>query len=175
MNRFLILLLILLWSLAYSWFWNCHRKPYCYSGTEASLDHNLNTDSIASPAVDSAQMTAEEQILFKPLDVYFVSGQAGILHTPEVDTFLVTAKKYLNRNSEKQLLITGHTDSDGAEDSNQKLSEIRAGKVKDLLAKEGIRAGQMAIEGKGEKEPIASNTTDEGKAKNRRATIRLKN
>ena len=177
MNRLLILLLILLWSLAYSWFWNCHRKPYCYSGTVVSLDNTPVIDSVATPAsqsADTVQLTPEEQILFKPLDVYFVSGQTGILHTPEVDTFLVTAKRYLAKYPEKQLLITGHTDGDGAEEANQKLSEIRASKVKGLLTTEGISATQMATEGKGEKEPIASNETNEGKAKNRRATIRLK-
>ncbi|RYU95708.1 OmpA family protein [Emticicia agri] len=177
MNRLLILLLILLWSLAYSWFWNCHRKPYCYSGTVVSLDNTPVIDSVDTPASqspDTVQLTPEEQILFKPLDVYFVSGQTGILHTPEVDTFLVTAKRYLAKYPEKQLLITGHTDGDGAEDANQKLSEIRATKVKSLLTTEGISATQMATEGKGEKEPIASNETNEGKAKNRRATIRLK-
>ena len=177
MNRFLILLLILLWSLAYSWFWNCNRKPYCYSGTAVSLDTPPVKDSTivaSSPQADTIQRTVEEQILFKALDVYFISGQSGILHTPEVDTFLVTAKRYLARYPEKQLLITGHTDGDGSEESNQKLSEIRADKVKSLLTTDGIKAAQMTTEGKGEKEPIASNETTEGKAKNRRATIRLK-
>jgi OOP family OmpA-OmpF porin len=177
MNRLLILLLILLWSLGYSWFWNCHRKPYCYSGTEVSLDHSVVTDSSATPLnqpSDTVQLTTEEQILFKPLEVYFVPGQTGILHTPDVDTFLITAKRYLAKYPEKQLLITGHTDGDGADEANQKLSEIRADKVKSLLVTEGIKANQMTTEGKGEKEPIASNDTNEGRAKNRRATIRLK-
>jgi outer membrane protein OmpA-like peptidoglycan-associated protein len=177
MNRFLILLLILLWSLAYSWFWNCHRKPYCYSGTVVSLDNTALVDSVAVPPnqpTDTVQLTAEEQILFKPIDVYFVSGQTGILHTPEVDTFLVTAKKYLVKYPEKQLLITGHTDSDGSDESNQKLSVIRADKVKGLLSTEGVKSNQMITEGKGEKEPLASNDTNEGKSKNRRATVRLK-
>ena len=178
MNRLLILLLILLWSLGYSWFWNCHRKPYCYSGTVVSLDNTPVMDSTAVPAnqpADTLQLTPEEQILFKPLDVYFISGQTAIQHTADVDTFLMTAKRYLSKYPEKELLITGHTDSDGGDETNQRLSEIRANKVKSLLSAEGIKLTQMTIEGKGEKEPIASNDTDEGKAKNRRATIRLKN
>lgn len=173
MNRLLILLLILLWSLAYSWFWNCHRKPYCYSGTGVSLEHDSVAVSSNQPA-DTVPLTAEEQILFTPLDVYFVSGQTSILHAPDVDTFLITAKRYLTKYPEKQLLITGHTDSDGSDELNQGLSETRAGKVKELLVKDGIKTTQMVTEGKGEKEPIATNDTNEGKAKNRRATIRLK-
>jgi OOP family OmpA-OmpF porin len=134
-------------------------------------------DSVAISAnepADTVQLTAEEQILFKPLDVYFVSGQTSILHTPEVDTFLVTAKRYLAKYANKQLLIIGHTDNTGTDESNQKLSELRAGKLKSLLAAQGIREVQMTTEGKGAKEPIASNNNEEGKAKNRRATIRLK-
>lgn len=177
MNRLLIILLILLWSLAYSWFWNCHRKPYCYSGTVISLDNTPLMDSIAvseNQPGDTSQLTPEEKILFKPLDVYFVSGQSQIVHTPAVDTFLNTARKYLAKYPDRQLLITGHTDGNGNEEANQKLSEIRADKVKSLLTTEGIKAAQMIIEGKGEKEPIASNDTKEGQTKNRRATIRLK-
>ncbi|WP_337045260.1 OmpA family protein [Emticicia sp. 17c] len=119
-------------------------------------------------------MTQEEQILFKPIDVYFLSGQVSILHTPEVDTFLLTAKKYLSRYPQKQLLITGYTDSDGSDELNLRLSKIRANKVKGLLATDGVNSNQMITEGRGEKEPIASNDTNEGKSKNRRATIRLK-
>jgi OOP family OmpA-OmpF porin len=177
MNRLLLVLLILLWSLAYSWFWNCHRKPYCFSGTVISLDHTPVMDSPATnqnQPIDTVERTPEEQILFKPLDVYFVSGKSQILHTSEVDTFLNTARKYLGRNPEKQLLITGHTDDSGTDASNQKLSEVRAAKVKELLTADGISAAQMITEGKGAKEPVVSNNTTEGKAKNRRATIRLK-
>lgn len=177
MNRLLIVLLILLWSLAYSWFWNCYRKPYCYSGTVISLDTTPVMDSLTTNAnqpTDTVERTPEEQILFKPLDLYFVSGKSQILHTSEVDTFLNTARRYLGRYPDKQLLITGHTDNSGTDESNQKLSEVRATKVKELLTADGISAAQMITEGKGAKEPVASNDTAEGKAKNRRATIRLK-
>ena len=71
-------------------------------------------------------------------------------------------------------MITGHADSDGSDELNQRLSENRAKQTKSFLLKEGFKVSQLATEGKGEKEPIASNDTDDGKAKNRRSTIRLK-
>ncbi len=163
--------------MAYSWFWNCYRKPYCYISPEVSLASSTVIDStniLASKSADTVKLTQEEQILFKPIDVYFLSGQVSILHTPEVDTFLLTAKKYLSRYPQKQLLITGYTDSDGSDELNLRLSKIRANKVKGLLATDGVNSNQMITEGRGEKEPIASNDTNEGKSKNRRATIRLK-
>jgi OOP family OmpA-OmpF porin len=177
MNRFLLPLLILLWSLLYTGWWNCNRKPLC-SGTPIAAEA---PPMVVSPPIDSVKapdtvkvVTAEEQILFTPLDVYFDVNQSGIKKNAEVETFIATAKKYFEKYPEKQLLITGHTDRDGSDASNQSLSERRAAQTKTFLSKEGIKATQMATEGKGEKEPVASNDTDDGKSQNRRSTVRLK-
>ena len=185
MNRFILPLLILLWSLLYTGWWNCNRKPLCsgepivtdttsmvVAGTPA-MDSTQLADSVKVDTVKVAQ-TPEEKILFTPLDVYFKVNQSGIDKTAEVETFITTAKKYFEKYPDKQLLITGHTDSDGSDALNQRLSENRAKQTKLFLLKEGIKASQMTTEGKGEKEPIASNDTPEDKAKNRRSTIRLK-
>jgi outer membrane protein OmpA-like peptidoglycan-associated protein len=173
MNRFLLPLLLLLWSLLYSGWWNCSRKPLC-SG-EPVVAETATAVVAPPPSIDTVKVvTAQEQILFTPLDVYFDANQLGIKKTAEVDTFISIAKKYFVQYPDKQLLITGHTDSDGSDELNQKLSESRAVKTKLFLQKEGIKAAQMVTEGKGEKEPVASNETAEGKAKNRRSTVRLK-
>ncbi len=66
-------------------------------------------------------------------------------------------------------LIVGHTDSDGADDTNLKLSQSRAASVKNALVREfGIDASKLTTDGKGESQPIDSNNTANGKAKNRR-------
>ena len=137
------------------------------------------TTSVATPVPvmpDTVTIVAtpEEQIFFTSLDVYFEANKTGIKRTPEVETFLATAKKYFEKNPDKVLQITGYSDSDGSDELNQRLSERRAEKAKDFLVKEGIKSSQIMTEGKGEKEPLASNDTAEGKAKNRRSTIRLK-
>lgn len=179
MNRFLLPLLILLWSLLYTGWWNCNRKPLC-SGEPIAAAATSEV-AIPTPAIDSVKVadtvkvvTPEEQILFTPLDVYFAVNQSGIEKTAEVETFIATAKTYFEKYPDKQLLITGHADSDGSDELNQRLSENRSKQTKSFLLKEGFKASQLATEGKGEKEPIASNDTPEGKAKNRRSTIRLK-
>ena len=69
-------------------------------------------------------------------------------------------------------VICGHTDSDGLEKYNLELSRKRAERVKKYLAKEHkISQKNLKVEGIGEKQPIASNETSEGKAKNRRVEI----
>ncbi len=67
---------------------------------------------------------------------------------------------------------TGHTDSVGEEAYNQKLSERRAQAVVDYLAAQGVAPGRIKAIGMGEAKPIASNDTEEGRAENRRVTIR---
>ncbi len=71
--------------------------------------------------------------------------------------------------------IIGHTDSDGEDASNQKLSQERAETVKSILVKQyGIDGSLLTTEGRGETQPIADNKTAEGKAQNRRVEFIFK-
>lgn len=70
-----------------------------------------------------------------------------------------------------KLSVEGHTDSDGSNESNQKLSEARAKAVVDEIVKGGIDASRLSSAGFGEEKPIADNSTSEGKAKNRRVEL----
>ncbi|MDH3991500.1 MAG: OmpA family protein [Gammaproteobacteria bacterium] len=69
--------------------------------------------------------------------------------------------------------VIGHTDSMGAEDYNQALSERRAMAVKDYVVSKGVDASIIDVSGKGESEPAASNDTEEGRALNRRVEIHV--
>ena len=71
------------------------------------------------------------------------------------------------------ILIEGHTDSDGTEEYNQMLSERRAGSVANFLAVHEVAMGRMSVMGYGELQPAADNTTLEGKQANRRVEIAI--
>jgi OmpA-OmpF porin, OOP family len=71
------------------------------------------------------------------------------------------------------IIAVGHTDSDGGDAANQKLSVARAEAVKAYLVSKGIEKNRVYTEGKGEKQPVADNKTKEGKAKNRRVEIEV--
>ncbi len=81
--------------------------------------------------------------------------------------------KYLEENPKYNLLILGHTDSEGRANSNMKLSQKRADCIKIILQNYGIKSHRMKSEGRGELEPIASNDTMRGKVLNRRIEIKL--
>ena len=104
------------------------------------------------------------------------------------DAFFDTAKSVLKPDARSKLddlvektkdvnleviIAVGHTDSDGSDAYNQKLSERRADAVKTYLVGKGIDKNRIYTEGKGEKQPVADNKTREGKSKNRRTEIEV--
>jgi outer membrane protein OmpA-like peptidoglycan-associated protein/opacity protein-like surface antigen len=67
--------------------------------------------------------------------------------------------------------VVGHTDSSGSDAYNQQLSERRAQSVADYLEGKGIAAGRLKASGAGESQPVADNSTPEGRAQNRRVVL----
>ena len=81
---------------------------------------------------------------------------------------LAQAVAMLGQESQLHVNIVGHTDDRGPEKYNMKLSAERASAVMDFLIEGGIESRRLSSEGKGESMPVASNDTEEGRAKNRR-------
>ncbi|MFN8134842.1 MAG: OmpA family protein [Bacteroidales bacterium] len=79
--------------------------------------------------------------------------------------------KVLNKYPDTDLLIQGHTDSQGSDEYNQTLSENRAGSVADYLKTQGVSNTRIKTIGYGKTQPIATNETDAGRAENRRVTF----
>ncbi len=87
----------------------------------------------------------------------------------ELDRLVELLKEYPNVKVE----ISGHTDSDGSDSYNKRLSQSRAQSVVNYLIKKGINKNNLIAIGYGESKPIADNKTDEGKAKNRRVEFKF--
>lgn len=81
--------------------------------------------------------------------------------------------KMMRENATLQIEISGHTDNSGSESLNQRLSENRAKSVYDFLILHGISASRLKYIGYGMSRPIASNDTEDGRAKNRRTEIKI--
>lgn len=91
------------------------------------------------------------------------------LNIDSIGMFEKIAKQYAK--SGQSVMIIGHTDSDGSDEFNQKLSEKRAKTIAELFNKNGVDLNKMYYKGAGESEPLVLNNTNEGKAKNRRVEI----
>lgn len=102
--------------------------------------------------------------------IYFDSGSDKI--KPESSGTMKEIATVLKENPTVKIKIIGHTDSDGDDAKNLDLSKRRSISVKNALSTEyGIEALRIETDGKGETEPIAPNSTSEGKAKNRRVEL----
>ena len=103
--------------------------------------------------------------------ILFDSGKASFQKQtyPVLQAITAILKEY----PESRFSIEGHTDSDGSDALNQKLSEDRAAAVKDYLIENGINFERLSSKGFGESMPIDSNKTKAGKANNRRVEVKL--
>jgi outer membrane protein OmpA-like peptidoglycan-associated protein/tetratricopeptide (TPR) repeat protein len=81
--------------------------------------------------------------------------------------------KFLTENPNVNLLIEGHTDNIGNRTYNMQLSRQRAQSVKTYLVAEGLHPARLMVDGRGDLEPMAPNTSAENQARNRRITIRV--
>jgi outer membrane protein OmpA-like peptidoglycan-associated protein len=86
---------------------------------------------------------------------------------------LVQLANVLKQYPEDIILVAGHTDSDGAADYNMRLSEARAQAVADILIANGVAIESVQSHGYGETQPVAENTTTDGKAQNRRVELSI--
>jgi len=103
--------------------------------------------------------------------VKFQSGKAIITKSsyPTLDNIV----SILKDNPEYNLKIEGHSDSQGNDDLNLKISKDRAAAVKSYLINKGINDNRIASEGYGESKPIADNATAAGRAENRRVEMTI--
>lgn len=99
----------------------------------------------------------------------FASGQASL--RPEARANLARVVAFVNGMGDAPILIEGHTDSRGSANLNQALSQRRAEAVRAALVEEGVDPARMTAVGRGEEQPVASNDSDEGRARNRRVEV----
>lgn len=102
--------------------------------------------------------------------VLFTSGQSALLPGAMAKLNEV-ADALLKNNRESNIVVEGHTDSQGRVQDNQELSLARAQSVRDYLVSRGIAADRITAQGLGSTRPVATNKTAEGRADNRRVEI----
>lgn len=104
-------------------------------------------------------------------DVFYDTGKSTL--RSESFKELNTLAEFMNLKKSLVIEVAGHTDNVGGKEANQKLSEGRSNSVRNYLIKKGIAGERLVAKGYGDTQPVADNTTDEGKQKNRRTEVRI--
>lgn len=118
----------------------------------------------------SVVQTADNRLKIQiPSDISFDTGKAAI--KPQLQPVLDRFAQTLVENPVTNVHIIGHTDSTGSDAINDPLSVRRAMSARDYLAARGVSPVRVSIDGRGSREPVADNTTDAGRARNRRIEI----
>jgi lipid-binding SYLF domain-containing protein len=102
-------------------------------------------------------------------NVHFETGRADL--TPESEPALNEAVTALKEHPDWGIRVEGFTDNQGSKEANLKLSSERAGAVVNWLADHGVDRSRLSSKGYGDSRPIASNSSAEGRAKNRRVEL----
>jgi outer membrane protein OmpA-like peptidoglycan-associated protein len=117
------------------------------------------------------QRQGEDLNLVMPGNVAFATGSANI--SSSFYPALNSVATVLNKSPETTITISGHTDSKGNPDANQQLSKNRADSVARYLVNKGINAQRIQTNGFGDRNPIASNDTEDGRSKNLRVENKI--
>ena len=104
----------------------------------------------------------------------FATGKDELLPSPENDSYVATVVDYLTRHPQvTKLRIEVHTDSLGASEFNQRMSQARADRLTGAIVDRGIATDRLHPIGYGKTRPIAPNSTAEGRAANRRVELHV--
>jgi len=131
---------------------------------EAQKVQNAQVSTVTdSNGLEAVKVTFDSGILF-------ATGKADLSQTAK--NSLVQFSKVLNNNKGCDIAIIGHTDNTGSDAINQPLSVSRANSVNNYLKSCGVSASQIkSVEGQGSTNPVADNTTAEGRKQNRRVEV----
>ena len=129
----------------------------------ADLRRDIPNEDIA------IENTGSELRVTLPQALLFASDSATL--SPALESDLRALAGNLNSYPDSMVRIVGHTDDTGSDAHNFDLSERRAYAVSWVLESEGVASARLLTQGMGETQPVAANTTEEGKAQNRRVEI----
>ncbi|WP_333599610.1 OmpA family protein [Flavobacterium sp.] len=139
------------------------------------LDKDDKCPDVAGTVANNGCPEVSDEVVKKLNDyaktILFNSGKATFQQQtyPVLQSIAAILKEYPS----SKFSIEGHTDSDGKDAANQKLSEDRASAVKNYLVENGVAAERLSSVGFGESKPIDTNKTKAGKANNRRVEVKL--
>ncbi|MFO7983892.1 MAG: OmpA family protein [Desulfuromonadales bacterium] len=147
------------------------------AGTGAAIGNYMDKQEQAMRnalgSVEGVKITRDGNILYVTFrsDNQFDIGSFALQPSAQQD--IARMAEILKKYDKTTVLVAGHTDSSGSEEFNQTLSERRANAVKNILVARGMESGRISTIGFGESQPIADNSTEYGRQRNRRVEIKI--
>ena len=132
---------------------------------EAKLRQRLRNSGV------SVTRVGDSIVLNMPSNITFATDQADV--KPQFYDTLNSVALVLQEYDQTEIAVVGHTDADGSDDYNYNLSRQRAASVARYLSSQQLAGDRFSVEGRGEREPIATNASFSGKQKNRRVEITI--
>ena len=109
--------------------------------------------------------------LVAPENITFDTNSSII--KPKFEDLLDKVSEVLQKYTDSDIIVSGHTDSTGNDSINEPLSRNRASSVSSYLISKGVKSSRITSVGYGSRQPIASNSTEAGRAQNRRVEIKV--
>ena len=122
----------------------------------------------------SVEMEEEVDVKIAHKTLYCEFNEIQFLPDPKLKEYASELKSYLQRHPGEIATITGHTDDIGPSGANMWIGKKRARTVRDYFVSEGVPKKRMKIATRGEHDPVADNSTENGQAKNRRIEVIIK-
>jgi OmpA-OmpF porin, OOP family len=148
-----------------TWIFIDNRGSYYYQTIVTAKEMKQEVTADASSLSDEITKSGHVAVY----GIHFDTGKAAIL--PDSENVLQEIAKLLQQNADLKLKVEGHTDNQGNAAANQALSERRAQAVVAWLSAHGIMASRLSAKGLGQTNPVADNSTEDGRAKNRRVEL----
>jgi len=146
------------------------------AGTGALIGKRMDKQQRELAAIEGAKVEEVKDV--NNLQAIKVTFDNGILFATNSSTLSAASKQALNQfvtslrnNPDTDVTIYGHTDNTGTYEVNARISKARAQAVADYLVNSGIARTRLTTEGKAYDQPVADNSTAEGRAQNRRVEI----
>lgn len=157
--------------------WLFSRRSHTTDTAAAPVADQTKPDQGAGTQVASAMTAAgiadsirtKGRVSFGDNDVHFATASATL--AGDSQAVLDQTAQALQSNPDWRLRVVGHTDSVGSGAANQQLAQQRANSVMGYLTAHGVSQSRLSVDAKGNTQPVSSNSSDAGRAENRRVEL----
>lgn len=165
-----------IWCSASTYYYVCEVKDLCPD------KQILASDAIPFEKTATMDLKADSEPMPEPapeiaapgsFTIYYQFNHEDFIMSDKLNDYLEDLRPYIDQNPTAKISIVGFSDNIGSEEFNRSLGLSRANYMKNYFITSGIAENAIVVSSKGETNPVASNTSEPGRAKNRRSEISI--